>query len=317
MLARAAQGSMRDALSLLDQAIAHGGGSVAQDSVRAMLGVVGRDHLFAILRALAARDGAALVAEAARMAEHSLSFDQALQDIATLVHRLSLAQAVPETIGDDDPDRATLNELAGLFAAEDLQLYYQIAIQGRSDLGLAPDEHAGFTMTLLRMLAFAPAEAGAAAQASGAPCPAVAAAPAASPKKNRDDGDWQQVVERLGLTGMARVLAQHCELVARDAARVELRIAQTHQHLLEGPFQERLKGALQQYFGSPLRLAIQVAADAGGSPAAIADRDRRERQEQAIAGIERDPFVRELVESFDARVNESSIKPASSKNGKP
>jgi DNA polymerase-3 subunit gamma/tau len=315
MLARAAQGSMRDALSLLDQAIAHGGGSVAHDSVRAMLGVVGRDHLFAILRALAARDGAALVAEAARMAEHSLSFDQALQDIATLVHRLSLAQAVPETIGDDDPDRATLNELAGLFAAEDLQLYYQIAIQGRSDLGLAPDEHAGFTMTLLRMLAFAPAEAGAAAQASGAPRPA--AAPAAGPKKNRDDGDWQQVVERLGLTGMARVLAQHCELVTRDAARVELRIAQTHQHLLEGPFQERLKGALQQYFGSPLRLAIQVAADAGGSPAAIADRDRRERQEQAIAGIERDPFVRELVESFDARVNESSIKPTSSKNGKP
>ena len=317
MLARAAQGSMRDALSLLDQAIAHGGGSVAQDSVRAMLGVVGRDHLFAILRALAARDGAALVAEAARMAEHSLSFDGALQDIATLVHRLSLAQAVPETIGDDDPDRGMLTELARLFAAEDLQLYYQIAIQGRSDLGLAPDEHAGFTMTLLRMLAFAPVEPGAGAQASVTPRAAVAAAPAAAPKKNRDDGDWQQVVERLGLTGMARVLAQHCELVARDAARVELRIAQTHQHLLDGPFQERLKAALQQYFGSPLRLAIQVAADAGSSPAAIADRDRRERQEQAIAGIERDPFVRELVESFDARVNESSIKPASSKNGKP
>jgi DNA polymerase-3 subunit gamma/tau len=167
------------------------------------------------------------------------------------------------------------------------------------------------------MLAFAPVEQGAGAQASVAPRAAVAAAPAAAPKKNRDDGDWQQVVERLGLTGMARVLAQHCELVARDAARVELRIAQTHQHLLDGPFQERLKAALQQYFGSPLRLAIQVAADAGSSPAAIADRDRRERQEQAIAGIERDPFVRELVESFDARVNESSIKPASSKNGKP
>jgi DNA polymerase-3 subunit gamma/tau len=182
MLARAAQGSMRDALSLLDQAIAHGGGSVAQDSVRAMLGVVGRDHLFAILRALAARDGAALVGEAARMAEHSLSFDGALQDIATLVHRLSLAQAVPETIGDDDPDRGTLNELAGLFAAEDLQLYYQIAIQGRSDLGLAPDEHAGFTMTLLRMLAFAPVEQGAGAQASVAPRAAVAAGPAAGPK---------------------------------------------------------------------------------------------------------------------------------------
>jgi DNA polymerase-3 subunit gamma/tau len=124
------------------------------------------------------------------------------------------------------------------------------------------------------------------------------------------------VVERLGLSGMARVLAQHCELVSRDAARIELRIARAHQHLLEGPFQERLKGALEQYFGGRLRLAIQVAQDAGSSPAAIADRDRRERQEQAIAGIERDPFVREIVEGFDARVIESSIKPAPSTKGK-
>lgn len=315
MLARAAQGSMRDALSLLDQAIAHGGGSVVQDSVRAMLGIVGRDHLFAILRALAARDGAALVAEAARMAEHSLSFDAALQDIASLLHRLSLVQAVPETAGDDDPDGGMLNEIAGLFPAEDLQLYYQIAIQGRGDLGLAPDEHAGFTMTLLRMLAFAPDGQGTAAAAASAGAPrerAPAPAPAAGPKKNRDDGDWQQVVGGLGLTGMARVLAQHCELVARNAARIELRIAQTHQHLLDGPFQQRLKAALEQHFGSPLRLSIQVAQEAGGSPAAAADRAQRQRQEQAVAEIERDPFVRELVESFDARVNESTIKPVNS-----
>ncbi|MGH8623513.1 MAG: DNA polymerase III subunit gamma/tau C-terminal domain-containing protein, partial [Burkholderiales bacterium] len=215
-----------------------------------------------------------------------------------------------ETVGEDDPDHEAISELAGRFPADDLQLYYQIVIQGRSDLGLAPDEQAGFTMTLLRMLAFAASGQDSAEEASGA------AAPAAGPKKNRDDGDWQQVVERLGLTGMARVLAQHCELVVRDAARVELRIAQAHQHLLDGPYQPRLKAALEQYFGARLRLAIQVVPDAGGSPAAIADRDRRERKEQAIAEIERDPFVRELVESFDARVIESSIKPAPSTGGK-
>jgi DNA polymerase-3 subunit gamma/tau len=316
LIARAAQGSMRDALSLLDQAIAHGGGAVAQDSVRAMLGVIGQDHLYSILRALAARDGAALVAEAERMAERSLSFDAALQDLASLLHRLSLAQAVPETISADDPDRDTLNELAGRFPADDLQLHYQIAIQGRGDLGLAPDEQAGFTMTLLRMLAFAPAGEAAAAETAGAARAASAPVPAAGPKKNRDDRDWQQTVDGLGLTGMARVLAQHCELVARDAARVELRIAQAHQHLLDGPFQQRLKAALQQHFGAPLRIAIQVVPDAGGAPAAIADRDRHQRQEQAIAGIESDPFVRELVEGFDARVIESTIKPARSSDGK-
>jgi DNA polymerase-3 subunit gamma/tau len=316
LIARAAQGSMRDALSLLDQAIAHGGGSVVQDSVRAMLGVIGQDHLFSILKALAARDGAALVAEAERMAERSLSFDAALQDLASLLHRLSLAQAVPETIGADDPDRDTLNELAGCFPADDLQLHYQIAIQGRGDLGLAPDEQAGFTMTLLRMLAFAPAGEAAATEAAGAARGSGAPAPAVGPKKNRDDRDWQQTVDGLGLTGMARVLAQHCELVTRDAGRVELRIAQAHQHLLDGPFQQRLKAALQQHFGAPLRVAIQVVPDAGGAPAAIAGRDRQQRQEQAIAGIESDPFVRELVEGFDARVIESTIKPAQSSEGK-
>jgi DNA polymerase-3 subunit gamma/tau len=112
------------------------------------------------------------------------------------------------------------------------------------------------------------------------------------------------------------VLADHCELIGRDGARIELRIAQAHQHLLDGPFQQRLKAALEQHFGTPLRVAIQVAQDTGRSPAALADRDRQQRQEQAIAGIERDPFVRELVEGFDARVIESSIKPAQSTNGK-
>ena len=94
-----------------------------------------------------------------------------MQDLASLLHRLALAQTVPDTIGEDDPDRAVLGELAAGFAPEDLQLYYQIAIQGRGDLGLAPDEYAGFTMTLLRMLAFAPAEQGA---PTAAPPPAAA-----------------------------------------------------------------------------------------------------------------------------------------------
>jgi len=315
LLARAAEGSMRDALSLLDQAIAHGGGSVGQDSVRAMLGVVGQDYLLAMLRALTVRDGAALIAEADRMAERSLSFDAALQDLASLLHRLSLTQTVPDAIGDDDPDRDELAELAARFTADELQLYYQIAIQGRSELGLAPDEHAGFAMTLLRMLAFAPAQEGSAAvSVPAARRTAAAAAPAApaavaDSKKNRADATWPALVEQLGLSGMVRMLAQHCELVARDAARIELRIAEAHRHLLDGPFQERLKSALERHLGARLRLSIEVVGDAGGSPAAIADRERQQRQASAIAEIEQDPFVRELVETFDARVVESKIKP--------
>jgi DNA polymerase-3 subunit gamma/tau len=108
---------------------------------------------------------------------------------------------------------------------------------------------------------------------------------------------------------MTRMLAQHCELVAREATRVELRIAQAHQRLLDGPYQERLKTALEQHFGGSLRLVIKVADSVASSPAAVADREKQQRQVQATAAIEQDPFVRDLVENFDAHVVESTIKP--------
>ena len=309
LIARAAQGSLRDALSLLDQAIAHGGGGVTAESARAMLGAVGQDHLHALLRALAERDGAALLAEADHMAERSLSFDAALQDLASLLHRLALVQTVPDTIGEDDPDHAMLDELAAGIAPDDLQLYYQIAIQGRSDLGLAPDEYAGFTMTLLRMLAFAPAEQGVPAAAVRPGPRTEPVAPAVESKKNPGDAAWPELVEQLGLSAMTLELAKHSELVARDESRIELRIAQTHQQLLDGPYQERLKAALEKHLGVKLRLVVKVADNAGGSPAAIAGREKQRQHAQAAAAIGQDPFVRELLDNFDGRVVDSSIKP--------
>ncbi len=156
-IARAAQGSLRDALSLLDQAIAYGAGKVELEPTRAMLGAVDQTYLHAILRALSRSDGAQAIAEADRMAERSLSFEMALQDLGTLLHRIALLQIVPQAVSEEDPDVAALRELAALFSAEELQLYYQIAVQARSEIGFAPDEYAGFTMALIRMLAFAPA----------------------------------------------------------------------------------------------------------------------------------------------------------------
>jgi DNA polymerase-3 subunit gamma/tau len=138
---------------------------------------------------------------------------------------------------------------------------------------------------------------------------ATAPAPRPESKKNPPDIPWPEWVEQLGLSGMARMLAQHCELVSSDATRVELKIAQSHQHLLDGPYQDRLKAALEQYLGGRLKLVIQLADSAGASPAAIADRDKQQRQAQAVAAIEKDPFVRELVDTFDARIVGSSIKP--------
>src|SRR5438067_7085540 len=194
LLAQGAHGSMRDALSLTDQAIAYAAGQVTLDAVQGMLGAFVQSYLVRLLDALANQDGADLMAVADEMASRSLSYNGALQDLGTLLHRIALAQSVPAALPDDLPELADIVRLAAAFDPQEVQLYYQIAVHGRNEIGLAPDEYAGFTMTLLRMLAFRPGQGGADQAASPAPSalarplpqggapvrPAVAAAPAAA-----------------------------------------------------------------------------------------------------------------------------------------
>ncbi|MFM0393649.1 DNA polymerase III subunit gamma/tau [Paraburkholderia phytofirmans] len=160
LLARAADGSMRDALSLTDQAIAYSANQVNKEAVRGMLGALDQSYLIRLLDALADGDGAAVLSVADEMALRSLSFSTALQDLASLLHRIAWAQFAPSSVLDEWPEAADLRRFAEALSAEQVQLFYQIATIGRSELGLAPDEYAGFTMTLLRMLAFEPAPTG-------------------------------------------------------------------------------------------------------------------------------------------------------------
>ncbi len=160
LLARAADGSMRDGLSLLDQAIAYGGGQVVESEVREMLGTVAGDLTFDLLDALAAGDGGRLLSEVERIGALAPDFGELLKELLVLIHRLALFQQVPETIPADDPDRARFDDLARRIAPEDLQLYYQVALTGQPDLVLAPDPRSGFEMVLLRALAFRPGEVG-------------------------------------------------------------------------------------------------------------------------------------------------------------
>jgi DNA polymerase III subunit gamma/tau len=156
LLAQGAQGSMRDALSLTDQAIAYSAGKVTLEAVQGMLGALDHTYLVRLMDALAAQDGPTLLAVADDMAARSLSWSAALQDLGTLLNRIAIAQAVPAALPDDLPELEDIQRLAAQFSAEDIQLFYQIVVHGRQELGLAPDEYAGFTMTLLRMLAFTP-----------------------------------------------------------------------------------------------------------------------------------------------------------------
>ncbi|RZT97808.1 DNA polymerase III subunit gamma/tau [Rivibacter subsaxonicus] len=156
LLARAARGSMRDALSLTDQAIAFGAGTLLDAGVREMLGAVDRSHVHAIVEALAAGDGAALVAQVDALRAAGLSAEGALEDLATLAQQMALAQALPAALDADDPDTPLVAELAARLPADETQLLYSLAIHGRAELPLAPDEHSGLTMVLLRALAFRP-----------------------------------------------------------------------------------------------------------------------------------------------------------------
>ncbi|GGW98458.1 DNA polymerase III subunit gamma/tau [Undibacterium macrobrachii] len=156
LLAQGAHGSMRDALSLTDQAIAYAAGKVSLDAVQSMLGALDQSYLIRLLDALVAEDGAGLLAVADEMSARSLSYKAALQDLGSMLHQIAIAQMVPAALADDLPERAELLRLAQSFNKEEVQLYYQIAVHGRNEIGLAPDEYAGFSMTLLRMLAFRP-----------------------------------------------------------------------------------------------------------------------------------------------------------------
>jgi DNA polymerase-3 subunit gamma/tau len=318
-LAKAAAGSMRDALSLLDQAIAHGAGKVEEAGVRDMLGTVGDDYLFGILDGLKDGNVQAMLDVAEAMDERSLSFDSALQELATLFHRVALLQFAPQAL-TDDAERARLAPYAAAFDAEFLQLCYQIAIHGRDEIGLAPDEYAGFTMTLLRLFAFrpdagVPLATGAARPVASAPTrPQSAAAEkggvsprltiSASPVTSAVTDDWPSVAARL--PGMVRQLAQHCEFVERKNGLVRLRLDPAHPHLQQ--HQDKLRAALTEVWGE-LRLEIALAAPDVTTPAAQARQDKQERQEKAIAAIEQDPFVREAIDLFDASIDESTIKP--------
>ncbi|MDQ3186130.1 MAG: DNA polymerase III subunit gamma/tau [Pseudomonadota bacterium] len=342
LLARSAQGSMRDALSILDQAIAFGGGKVEETGVRDMLGAIDQSYLYDLLDALIKKGGAEMLEIADAMETRSLSFDAALQDLATLLHRVALAQIVPSAISEDTPERERIFVLAETFVPEDIQLFYQIVIHGRSDLSQAPDEYAGFTMTLMRLLAFMPEGMPKITEPrhdkeAKRPTPSQIAealktsetskisditeetsittdiAETATAKPNSPDhlfsGDWTAIVKQLKLSGMTRMLAQHCEVKNVSSDEIEFCVPEKQKHLLDRIYQEKVKTALSEYLGKPIRLKFSVGIVTGMSPAKLEDREKHEKQSEAIAAIKTDPFVRELVENFDAKLIVSSIKP--------
>jgi DNA polymerase-3 subunit gamma/tau len=316
LIGRAAAGSMRDALSLLDQAIAHGAGSVTAESARDMLGAVDESYLQRLLQAVAVPDAGRVLSIADEMQSRSLSFDAALQDLARLLLRIATLQVIGATSQSGEAlDAEALSALAQTLDAEFVQLCYQITLQGRQDLPLAPDEHAGFVMTMLRMLAFRPDRVGTPATSAGeASDPAGSTSPSPARSVKAFDGDWPALVKSLTVGGAARELARNSALVAHADGALELSVPDSMGHLAEQNYRDKLRAALEQHLGRPIVLKVSRGRAAGTTVAEAEARERAARRADADRAVQGDQFVRDLVDMFDAKVVGSRARPGGDGN---
>ena len=328
LLARGADGSMRDALSLLDQAIAFGGGAITDGDVRSMLGTVSRGFVLDLLDALAARDGARLLDVLDQAAENAPDYASILAEVLRTLHRIALHQVIPDAPTEDTADPEALARLAGLMQPEDVQLFYEIGIQGQRNLAYAPNPRSGLEMILLRMLAFHPEEP--ASESGGAPQNGQSRAPAASvqqrpvaatdgadpsqgarqrPSTGADPEDWGGLVAQMKLGGLASQLAANSILAGWDDDRLTLHLDPANQSLRTKMAVERLEQAVGRALGRAVQLEVEVLEVAKETPAQQASRTKAERQRQAQDKLEKDPLVRAAADKLGARLVPDTVEP--------
>ena len=337
LIAKSANGSMRDALSILDQGIAYCGGTIEEATIKKMLGAIDQSYLFNLTHAVIDQDGSKVIEIAKQMDERNLSFDAALNDLANLIQMISVAQAIPESLEASYLERDQVIALTKKISAEQLQLLYQITILGRRDLYLAPDEYAGFTMTLLRMLSFTPQDS--VTSKTSVPLRKDIATQAIKlepvikpseisldtsedkkkievldeatdyePKVTRSfDGNWRGLVDQLKL-GLVKALAQQSELVSFKDNEMILSIADEHKHLLNETYQKKLEVSLSEYFNQRIKLVI-LQKGANNSPLKQKQEERSTLMKDTEHAILQDQFVKSLLNEFNAEIIPSSIKP--------
>jgi DNA polymerase-3 subunit gamma/tau len=347
-LSRAADGSMRDGLSLLDQAIAFGGGKLVMSDLEKMLGLVDHLHVVSMIRALSSNDAQGLLSIVEDLVSQSRDLETVLLNLAEVLHRITLVQCVP---GYRDPERSdwdAIEELAELLPVEDAQLFYQIAIKGRAELGLAPDPRTGLEMTLLRMLAFRPVPVDSTAspgepsqgvtpgkspkaspRSAPAPAPASASAPTATkplpkakpvkaqaPEPARPEtttpasSDWVTLLSELKLSGQARELARNVQLKTRSDDHWDFVIAPSLRYLRSDSCVSSLSQAISDQLGHQVNVRIvDEESTEIRTAAAIEEQKVRESMSEAEKAINDDPTVKALKEQMGAQLVEDSIQP--------
>lgn len=335
LIARAADGSMRDGLSLLDQAIVFGNDVVSTETVSQMLGTISQQPVAELLRSLAQKDAPQVLQTIQEMAELSPDFADVLQQILHVLHRLALVQIVP-AVAETEDDAEMLRELSALFSAEELQLYYQIALMGQKDLGLAPEPRTGFEMIILRMLAFNPQTSDKKQTSNVAPAAVLkpkaqedamqskvaepqvvhkampeVSMPTAAPQTigAASSLQWHDMVDAMKLTGLTRELANNCILESVDAQQCRLILDPKQAQIRSSRSEGKLQAALQKQYGNALKLVIKTESVASDTPAVKNHKAKLNRQQAAVDAIDNDENIQALKANFDARVIPGSIEP--------
>jgi len=328
LLSRAADGSMRDGLSLLDQAIAFGNGEVRQETVTQMLGSVAQQPVDDILLALANNNAVELLQKISDITKLTPDFSEILQQILRVFHRVSLTQTVSGFV-DNEFDSDIITQLANTLLAEDVQLFYQIGLIGQRDLELAPDPRCGFEMVMLRMLTFRPISDYSTKtkthpivekpeiQDIKQPEPSSIKSRLASkgiedPKVNTQvlpDNNWAEMIVAMNLKGMTRELANNCILETIDDSNCTLVLEQNHTHLISSRAKENLQKGLCSYYQKEVKLNIKTETVKKITPAQQINQKQADTQQAAVDSINEDENIQALKEHFDARVMPGTIEP--------
>ena len=302
LLARAANGSVRDALSLLDQGIAYGNGRVLTADMKIMLGVIEPTLLLDILEALAQKQGNNILSCINKLAQQGADFSSALSELLALLHQIAVIQAVPDAQIESDNKR--LRQLARLLHCEDVQLFYQIGLLGQRDLPYSPNPQMGFEMTLLRILAFYPESTSLGIKNKPSWKATTISIP---PFPSSEEIQWHQVVPQLNLTGAALALAQQCSLSRKTETHLYLTLNPKQKPLLQEKQVQRISEAVSKYFNRCIGIKIAVSNNLRETPAKIAEKIAQNRQSKAEKRILNDQQVQRIMQTFDATVVKESI----------
>ena len=344
LLARAASGSMRDALSLTDQAIAFGSGALREADVRDMLGTVDRGRILTLVAAIIEGDPGGVLEGVREIAQHAPDYAATLDDLIAVFHQMTVAQMVPGAADPTWPELQRITELAASCSLDDSQLWYQFAVNGRRDLAVSQDPRIGLEMTLLRMIAFRPASvvmppgvSGPSVASGGSdsgkkPRPPVAPVAPTTPQGNKnasaarpseggsgvvDNGaddlpsthSWPEYFERLGLVGITHNIALHCELVSVIGRRMCFTLDTKNATLYNSKQARALEAAFAQILDETVEVVIDVGDVGEGTPARRVQLLAQARQEEAERAIADDPVLAGVLSEFDGEIIEGSIRP--------